>query len=173
MISRFLLILKIILETKLQSFLGKKVRSCTVCIWFSRYCNVEKYCFKQLVLTAFFISFETIFPSCLQDSYHCKNHRSTVDTCITFVVWYCNTVTDKTQNMLQNFSLCISKTGDLIFWFFLALALVVLLSSYQPKSHQMTTFVQNDKVFSTKPSFFSKFWFEGEQLSFDVSLMRS
>ena len=74
-------------------------------IWFSRYCNVEKYCFKQLVLTAFFISFETIFPSCLQDSYHCKNHRSTVDTCITFVVWYSNTVIDKAQNLFLYFSL--------------------------------------------------------------------
>ena len=136
-------------------FLGKKFEA--EVFGFPRYCNVEKYCFKQLVLTAFFISFEAIFPSCLQDSYHCKNHRSTVDTCITFVVWYCNTVTDKAQNMLQNFSLCISRA--LIFWFFLSLALTLLLSSCQPKSHQMTTFVQNDKVFSTKPSFFSQFSF--------------
>ena len=100
-------------------FLGKKFEA--EVFGFPRYCNVEKYCFKQLVLTAFFISFEAIFPSCLQDSYHCKNHRSTVDTCITFVVWYCNTVTDKAQNMLQNFYLCISRA--LIFWFFLSLAL--------------------------------------------------
>ena len=83
-------------------FLGKKFEV-EVHIWFSRYCNVEKYCFKQLVLTAFFISFEAIFPSCLQDSYHCKNHRSTVDTCITFVVWYCKTVTDKAQNASKSF----------------------------------------------------------------------
>ena len=97
---------KIILETKYQSFLGKKFDVvCSVCIWVSRYCNVEKYCFKQLVLTAFFISFEAIFPSCLQDSYHCKNHRSTVDTCITFVVWYCNTIFDKAKNLFQYFSL--------------------------------------------------------------------